>query len=178
MSNDNTNYKTCTKCGQTFPATTKYFLIIYGEVSSLCLECRNPFFQAFISNIKDRNKKYRLSRKEKIQVYHANYFARKRQLPDTLTKQEWLTCLEYFNYACAVCGISFDDTIPHADHWIPLASDKCTGTVATNMICLCKSCNSSKNSRMPDVWLEWKYGIHQANVILKRIETYFESIAI
>lgn len=98
--------------------------------------------------------------------------ARKRQLPDTFTEQQWLICLEYHHYCCAVCGTYLDT--PHADHWIPLSHPDCTGTIANNMICLCSVCNQSKNRSMPDIWLKQKYGTCKANDILKRVQIYFE----
>lgn len=104
--------------------------------------------------------------------------ARKRLLPNNYTHQDWLDCLEYFNYCCAVCGSQLRDLFgnvePHADHWIPLASEHCTGTVVNNMICLCNACNLSKNDKLPEQWLDEKFGKASAAKILKRIKGYFE----
>lgn len=115
-----------------------------------------------------------------VHISQSRRRARKLSLPDTFTTQEWLNCLEYFNHCCAVCGSQlrdlFGDTVPHADHWIPLASEECTGTVVTNMICLCNHCNLSKSATMPQEWLLRHYSYKKANQILGRIETYFDSV--
>lgn len=122
-------------------------------------------------------------RKENPERYRAiwhRYMARKRNLPDTFTGQDWLDCLEYFNYTCAVCGSQLRDLFgnvePHADHWIPLASELCTGTIPQNMVCLCNSCNTSKNAKLPQAWLEEKYDKRKAKEILNRVQAYFDSL--
>lgn len=108
--------------------------------------------------------------------------ARIRSLPNTFTVHHWQLCLEYWKETCAICNYPLKDVfgeISHnADHWIPMA-DKRTdnpGTVPENMICLCDSCNSSKNDADPVVWLEKRYGKRKASAIIQRIETYFDWI--
>lgn len=120
-----------------------------------------------------KNYEYRQANPEKYRIMVSRRRARERSLPDTFTVGQWRDCLEYFSNACAVCGIEFGDSTPHADHWIPLNSDECTGTIAINMICLCQSCNSSKQDKLPDVWLVKRYEVDKANEILKRVQTYF-----
>lgn len=106
--------------------------------------------------------------------------ARKRELPNTFTPQEWCKCLEYWHYRCAVCGHQlrdlFGEVEPHADHWIPLIDPKCPGTVATNMICLCNHCNSQKSDTPAAVWIKRKFSKRKAKDVLMRIDTYFASI--
>lgn len=106
--------------------------------------------------------------------------ARKRELPDTLTKEQWLACLEYFNNQCAVCGKPFDEQCkPYMDHWIPLKSPDCLGTVVKNIVCLCGGkggCNESKHSHDAKKWLSDFYPSEQAQAILQRIEEYFASL--
>lgn len=115
---------------------------------------------------------------DKARVYKQRRKARERSLPDTLTHDQWQRALQYFNGCCAVCGCQLRDlfgvVVPHADHWIPLASPECPGTTATNMLPLCNSCNQTKNDIMPRKWLERKYGKRKAKQILGRIEKYFE----
>lgn len=106
--------------------------------------------------------------------------ARKRALLDTFTTQEWFHCLEYFHHSCAACGCQlrdlFGDVEANADHWIPIASPDCLGTVKENMICLCNRCNSSKSAKEPEQWLTEKFGKRKAKVILKRVQDYFDSL--
>lgn len=228
MSNDNTNLKTCTKCGNTYPATAEYFHEVkrYKDgLRSWCKPCtkeyaRNyhqenfdkereyrqrykqenadkerarhlKYYQENIDKEKERhrvnylktrdrkrevNRLWRQNNSDKIRIKQSRRRARIRTLPDTFTPEQWITCLEYFGYSCAVCGVSFDEIEVHADHWIPLNSDECTGTIATNIVCLCSDCNQSKYTKSPYVWLEKLYGKHKAIEILARIEAYFNSI--
>ena len=117
---------------------------------------------------------------EKVRAIYHRYIARKRGLPNTFTSEQWKYCLEYHHYCCAVCGCQLRDLFgnvePQADHWIALSNPDCPGTVATNMICLCNSCNVTKSDIVPHIWLERKYGKRKAQEILQRIQVYFSSI--
>lgn len=156
--------------------TKKY----YQDNRDKMIEKKREYYQVnkdkMLEQQREYGREYAKNNSNKLRINVLRRRARKRQLPDTLTEQQWQTCLEYFDYACAVCGIEFGDAIPHADHWIPLNSDECTGTIATNMVCLCSMCNWSKGAKMPDVWLKQKYGTRKANEILKRVQAYFEQI--
>ena len=121
---------------------------------------------------------------EKSRISTHRRLARKRSLPDTLTHEQWTTCLDYFNGCCAVCGRQLKDLFgTHTvaiDHWTPLAAEDCPGTVATNIVPLChgeNGCNNSKGSKAPDIWLTEKYGKRKAQEILARIQAYFASVS-
>lgn len=128
-----------------------------------------------------RLEKYRAN-PEKGRILSSRYRARKRNLPDTFTPEQWQACLEYHNHCCAVCGKQLYDlwgeVEPHADHWIPITynGDDNPGTVVENMICLCNHCNSSKSAKMPYDWLKEQFGTRQANAILARVNAYFEQV--
>lgn len=69
------------------------------------------------------------------------------------------------------------------DHWIPLSSPECPGTVPCNIIPLCHSkaggslcCNNVKGNRDPTVWLEEEFGLKKAKRVIKRINDYFASL--
>lgn len=105
------------------------------------------------------------------------YVARKRSLPDTFTERDWQRALEYWGYKCAVCGRprGLWHTLA-ADHWIPLTSPDCPGTIPTNIIPLCHGeggCNNSKRSKMPEVWLISKLGKKDGSQKLVEIDIYF-----
>lgn len=114
-------------------------------------------------------------------AYMHRHKARKRALSNSFTKQDWLRAVEYFGGCCAICGRP--PGLWHklaADHWIPLASADCPGTVPTNIVPLCHGeggCNNSKNDTNPIVWLEWKFGKRRAKQIEARINAYFEVTA-
>lgn len=101
-------------------------------------------------------------------------------LPNTFTVEERTFMLQYWGYACAVCGRQEGFFWNLADdHWIPLASPQCPGTVATNIVPLCEGmggCNPSKHARNPTVWLRKKLGKAKAAIIAKRIADYFATV--
>jgi hypothetical protein len=110
--------------------------------------------------------------------YNARRQARKRNLPVAYTKSDWDRALAYFGGICAVCGRppGLWHTIA-ADHWIPLSSPDCPGTIPTNIVPLCHGidgCNNSKHSRLPIDWLIDRFGKREAKRIAKRIDTYFK----
>jgi len=114
---------------------------------------------------------------EKANLHGRQRKAKKRSLPSTLTAEEQAFCRAYFHYACAVCGNEegFRWLIA-LDHWIPLDSSACPGTIATNMIPLCHGiggCNNSKGTKEPGAWLVERCGTRKATAILKRINAYF-----
>lgn len=101
----------------------------------------------------------------------------RRQLPDNFTSADWLTALNYFNGCCAVCGRppGLWHTIA-MDHWIPLSSPDCPGTVPTNIIPLCHGmdgCNNSKGHKHPAKWLIAKCGKKKADMIIESINHFF-----
>lgn len=96
------------------------------------------------------------------------------------TTQEWKRALRYFNGCCAVCGRQGKDLFGvikiAADHWIPLNSPNCPGTVATNILPLCHGlggCNNKKRDVLPEQWLIEQFGKRKAGQIIQRIEGYF-----
>lgn len=143
---------------------------------SRTLRSNNP------EKVAENKRGYYKKHPEQRRAKAARWAARKRGLPRAFTSKDWINCLEYFNYCCAVCGCQlrdlFGDVVPHADHWIPLSYSGADnpGTVPTNMICLCRFCNLSKHDTPPKQWLTEKHGTKKAMQILKRVETYFASV--
>lgn len=105
--------------------------------------------------------------------------ARKRNLPDKFTAEDWQRALEYFGGKCAVCGYEPDEIrklVP--DHWIPIASPDCPGTVPTNIVPLCHGvggCNNEKRDEVPLNWLIGKFGKSYAFMKNSQIEAFFSS---
>ncbi len=130
---------------------------------------------------KARLKEWRKTHPEERKVHDHRRRARKQNLPGTWTAKEQEFMRLYWHDSCAVCGNQrgLFWTLAH-DHWIPLASSHCPGTVATNMLPLCHGeggCNNSKNKTEPHVWLVRRYGTKKAAVIEKRIATYFALVS-
>lgn len=111
-----------------------------------------------------------------------SYRARKRSLAVQFSSEDWECAVKYFDGRCAVCGRppGLWHTLA-ADHWIPLNSPDCPGTIPINIVPLCHGidgCNNSKHSKLPQEWLIWKFGKRKANSIFNRIMVYFNSLEI
>lgn len=124
--------------------------------------------------------KYPEKKRELNRVIIQKRRARKISLPDGFTLHDWQRCLEYFHNCCAVCGKPFESNkTTHADHWIPLSSVNCPGTIPVNIIPLCggkDGCNNSKHKKHPLDWLIDKFGEEFAYRKFSEIQTYFEWI--
>jgi hypothetical protein len=71
-----------------------------------------------------------------------------KELPSTLTLEEWEQCKKYFGNVCAYCGK--DPRTLSQDHFIPVVNGG--GYEACNIIPACTSCNSKKNTKN---FFEW-----------------------
>ncbi len=136
--------------------------------------------QAHPDKIKQAQAKFSRVHRDRVNTKEARKRARKRRLADTFTEQEWQDCLSYFGNCCAVCGRPADIGYKLAmDHWIPLSSAECPGTIATNIVPLChgeRGCNNSKLNHDAVSWLENKFGKQKAQEIFARITAYFERL--
>lgn len=95
--------------------------------------------------IKNYNKEYwKTHKKDKLKnnIYVQRRLARKRNLPNTLTKEQWEQIKIDFNFKCAYCG---QEIQLHQEHFIALS--KGGEYTHNNIIPACKSCNSSKRDR-------------------------------
>jgi hypothetical protein len=85
--------------------------------------------------------------------------------------------ITYWKNSCAVCSTPFGLlAIAHWDHWIPLASPHCPGTVPENMVPLCSACNQSKHAHDATAWLARDFP-DSAAAIARRIGNYFSVTA-
>lgn len=133
----------------------------------------------FIERI--RRKQHTPEFRQKARIHSQRRRTRKHALPEDFTTEDWQRALDYFNGCCAVCGRQLDDLFgthtAHADHWIPLSSPDCPGTVRTNIIPLCgqvNGCNNSKSDKQPEAWLTERFGKRRATEIKQQIEHYFD----
>lgn len=127
---------------------------------------------------RERGKKYKAANPEKGRASMHRRHARKRALPDTLTSAQWENALSYWHGGCAYCGRPAGlFHVIAMDHFIPLSSSDCPGTVVHNCLPACHyidGCNSSKGKKDPYAWIYSKFGKPKAAKILKRIKEYFE----
>jgi hypothetical protein len=113
---------------------------------------------------KEAFKEYRRLNKTRINNHTQKRKAKKRQLPNSLTVEQWQNIKIKFNNRCAYCGRE----LPLAqEHFVPL-SEGGEYTI-NNIIPSCKHCNSSKNDRN---FFEWYknyefYSKERENFILK-----------
>lgn len=134
--------------------------------------------------LRERNQKRQTTPKhqEYMRLYEMNRRARKRELPATLTDEQWQYALDYFHGCCAVCGRQLNDLFGHykvhQDHWLPLTyeGNDNPGTVVHNIVPLCKPCNLSKKNTQPADWLIQRFSKRKAHQILARIEEYFRNL--
>lgn len=202
-------YKFCTagndcinKNGPILPATVEYFhLNRRGDstFSSMCKECRNhksrqryngetsrhdpDYHRNYRKNNPERFKQYRKRHKTSSKIHRINYYTRKDKLPATLSPSDWRHALDYFHGCCAVCGRQLKDLFGEhtaaMDHWIPLSSPDCPGTVPTNIVPLCHGvggCNNQKGNKNPQQWLEGKFSKRKSDEISRLIQNYFNSL--
>lgn len=132
-------------------------------------------------NREARNAYNRWLRTQKPEVFsegQKRYYDRLNALPKHFTEDDWMNCLEHWQYACAVCGDK-SGTL-HNDHWIPVSYEMLNhpGTTPENMLPLCHSCNSSKFNKDGYLWLVDLYGKDHADTIYERIQSYFESVKV
>jgi 5-methylcytosine-specific restriction endonuclease McrA len=151
-------YKICSGCSVSFPATPEYFHRQangkYG-VTSKCKSCKNAQIKDWtIRNPeksraqKDRWKK--LNYDKYLQIKRDDQRRRKYALKNgKIDIVDWQALLERFNYSCAYCGSQEDIT---QDHIMPLS--KGGANIIENIQPLCRTCNSSKGGKSMS---EWRY---------------------
>lgn len=176
-------YIVCPQCNEKKPATSEYFYPDKGRNSGLRSWCKKC--------INSSNRIYQRNRPSKQRVTYARQYAQNRRarkagLPNFFDKEDRQRCLDYFNHQCAICGRFaglWNWIVP--DHWIAMADPRPDnpGNVPWNIVPMCHAkkdgqgcCNNIKSSKDPKQWLIERYGKRKANVILKRIEQYFEDV--
>lgn len=115
---------------------------------------------------------------DKVRANTQRRRARKRSMVSMFTDIDWQYALDYFGGCCAACGRQpgLWHTLA-ADHWIPLTSPDCPGTVPWNIVPLCHGvdgCNNQKFNWEPERWLIGKFGKRKGRAIQRRIEAYLD----
>jgi 5-methylcytosine-specific restriction endonuclease McrA len=172
-------------------------VVIGGDCDWLqsAVECANAMYHLNghlyykIRTAKDREltrinqAKYRKRHPDKVRLRGLKREDRKRNYPHKFTDKDWKHAVTYFNGCCAVCGRQLKDLFgTHTaamDHWIPISSPNCPGTVPTNIVPLCHGemgCNNLKSGKDAETWVLETYGKIKGKKILKRINDYFASL--
>jgi len=123
----------------------------------------------YIKNYLDKNP-------SAIRIYNTTRRARKKSLPDTFSIEEWRLCLDWWGHKCAYCNnpqgmFKFQQIC--ADHFVPLTSEYCIGTVAKNIVPACTSCNTKKSNSEPTTWILQTFGKRKGKKIIADITAYF-----
>ena len=90
---------------------------------------------------------YRAAHPEVHRLAKSKRRARERNLPNTLTADQWTAIKRLYKDCCAYCGEKKKLT---QDHVIPLL--KGGGTVASNIVPACLPCNARKHTNVPEVF--------------------------
>lgn len=126
--------------------------------------------------LRDAERRRRPEYKQRKHINGLRRRAIERNLPNSFTTKDWSRALEYFQGRCAVCGLAPNDKrVIAGDHWIPVSSPDCPGTVVTNIVPLCHGlggCNNRKLYLEAEVFLDRNFG-EEAPQILARIYAYF-----
>jgi 5-methylcytosine-specific restriction endonuclease McrA len=178
-------YKRCTRCGRELPSTPEYFKVNRQKASGITQPCRQCSTAGSVA-WKRRNPERHSQNSITWKRNHPAYFriatirrrTQKRSLPTHFNPSDWDRCLDYWHSRCAYCGNPpglFHALRLTADHFIPITSPDCLGTIPTNIVPACQSCNSSKNDHDPTEWLTEKLGPRKAKRKLAEIRAYFDS---
>lgn len=95
------------------------------------------------------------------QKYGHQRNSRKRNLPATLTQEQWIGILDKHDYSCAYCGDASAKLVQ--EHWLPLSRGG--GYTIDNIVPACRTCNSRKHTMTGEEYLE----------VLKREQEYVRS---
>lgn len=149
-------FKICNVCNKTFPHTEQYFnnnKKSKDGLDCICRDCTQNRVSIWQKQNKDKSykkvKKYQQNNPEKCNIKDQRRRSRKKQLPATLTIEQWQLIKNHFNNRCVYCG----KELPlEQEHFIPLS--KGGEYTLNNIIPSCKSCNASKHDAN---FFEWYY---------------------
>ena len=188
--NTKVGYKICTKCRVELPLTSDYFYtekICLDGFRSDCKICNNEINKQWkIRNtisISKYNSRYRKEHgesirrrirrnKEKYVIYEQKRRSRKKNLPSTLTTQQWEQAKLNFDNKCAYCAREYPLV---QDHFIPLSNG---GEYShNNILPSCIFCNSSKRDKEFIIWYRGsKYYSKQREVKILKYLGYTKGI--
>lgn len=135
---------------------------------------RNP------GKVRDLMRNYQKKYPEKMRLYVRRRDALKRNLPKGFTLADWQFSLDWWKGCCAYCGRPPGSLrILAMDHYIPLKSPDCPGTIPSNMLPACsknRGCNNLKSYSDPELWVIATFGENKGRKILARIAEYFSVV--
>lgn len=118
---------------------------------------------------KDKISDYKRRNRDKYTAIEQRRRARKKELPSTLTPEQWENIKTVFNNTCAYCG---SKSKLDQEHFVPVS--KGGEYTHNNIIPACRRCNSSKNNSDFFGWYHQQkfYSKIRENKILKFLNYY------
>lgn len=153
--------KKCKYCGEIKPIE-EYRMIGKTRRIEYCPDCeeiakkqKSEYDKKYLEENKEHKKEYyniwkKQGGQEIRRINEQTRKARKKELENTLTIDEWKECLSYFDNKCAYCGDESEGLTQ--DHVIPVS--KGGGYTKENIIPSCKHCNSSKCNKDLEAFYE------------------------
>lgn len=92
---------------------------------------------------KEKQQQYNQENREKYRIIRRRRKQRVKELPATLTVEQWLNAVNAFENKCAYCSVEPEQL--QQEHFIPVADGGYY--TAGNIIPVCPQCNGSKNNR-------------------------------
>lgn len=144
-------------------------------------ERQSRWYYEHQSAVKERVKEHHKANPQIARAANRRRKDRMKGICNAFSAKDWRFCLCYWGGVCAYCGNPpslFDrDLALHMDHYVPVSDiENCPGTVPTNILPACQTCNYSKKAHAPHEWLVSKFGKCKAAKIEKRIREYFDSL--
>lgn len=126
----------------------KEYKRIYSlENKDLIIANRKIFYKNNKEKLLSHMREYQIGHRAEHNVLNHKYRSRKRELPRTLTVAQWNDIVSYFDYKCVYCG---EIKELQQEHLYPMSLG---GEYAiSNIICACRSCNSSKGATLFAEW--------------------------
>jgi len=92
------------------------------------------------------SKLYALRNPDKVKIWKAKYYVKKKKIPGRITVEDWLEIKKKFNYTCPMCNKKEPEIKLTIDHIIPLSRGG--KHIKDNIQPLCLSCNGKKKDKI------------------------------
>ena len=156
------HFKTCTKCGETLPATTEYFYkhksCKYG-LSGKCKKCiaeqQKQYYEANKERIAERYNQYHQTPQGQANSLNRTVRrrARMKNQGNGITKDQWLEMMNFFNWKCAYSSEVLSEKGQRSiDHIKPLV--KGGEHEVWNTVPMYRPYNSSKRDKDMEEWYQ------------------------
>lgn len=107
------------------------------------LESKRRYREANKEKISESGRRYREANKDKYRAWKCSRYAKKQELPATLTADEWREILDRHFGRCHYCGKKTEEL--EQEHMKPVS--KGGGYTKENIVPACRSCNGSKYTK-------------------------------